>query len=181
MDEVIPRMGISKRPSSSLIAGAKTTLNDPTAKQGFPITFKHLGKGGYELTLYATTQVQRRKWMEHIESQQNALRSRSNFFTKTILCDRFFTLSNRVNCLVPIGKLVIVLSSLETLLSSLQMAVESWYTAQITVYSSQIDDLRTSRQNPSVCWMLLALLRSKYSKNINFSWPCQIRHYSRFH
>ncbi|KAI9776838.1 MAG: RHO1 GDP-GTP exchange protein 2 [Peltula sp. TS41687] len=102
MDEVIPRIGISKRPSSGLIAGAKTTLTDPTAKQGFPITFKHLGKGGYELTLYATTQVQRRKWMEHIESQQNALRSRSNFFTKTILSDRFFTLSNRVNCLVPI-------------------------------------------------------------------------------
>lgn len=106
MDEVIPRMGISKRPSSSLIAGAKTTLNDPTTKQAFPITFKHLGKGGYELTLYATTQVQRRKWMEHIESQQSALRSRSNFFTKTILCDKFFTLSNRVNCLVPIGEFV---------------------------------------------------------------------------
>lgn len=106
MDEVIPKMGIAKRPSSSLIAGAKTTLTDPAAKQGFPITFKHLGKGGYELTLYATTHIQRRKWMEHIESQQNALRSRSNFYTKTILCDRFFTVSNRVNCLVPIGELI---------------------------------------------------------------------------
>ncbi|KAI9795210.1 MAG: RHO1 GDP-GTP exchange protein 2 [Piccolia ochrophora] len=106
MDEVIPKMGIAKRPSSSLIAGAKTTLNppkpDPAAKQSYPITFKHLGKGGYDLTLFATTQVQRRKWMEHIESQQNTLRDRSNFFSKTILCEKFFTQNNRVNCLVPI-------------------------------------------------------------------------------
>ena len=109
MDEFIPKMGIAKRPSSSLIAGAKTTLNpprpDPAAKQSFPITFRHLGKGGYELTLYSATHVQRRKWMEHIEGQQSALRSRGNFFTKTILCDRFFNLSNRVNCLAPIGQL----------------------------------------------------------------------------
>ncbi|KAI9804541.1 MAG: hypothetical protein M1825_001440 [Sarcosagium campestre] len=108
MDEVIPKMGIAKRPSSSLIAGAKTTLNppkpDPTAKQTYPITFKHLGKGGYELTLYAMTQIQRRKWMEHIEGQQSSLRDRSNFFTKTNLCERFFTMTNKVNCLVPIGR-----------------------------------------------------------------------------
>ncbi|KAI9841991.1 MAG: RHO1 GDP-GTP exchange protein 2 [Sclerophora amabilis] len=106
MDEVIPKMGISKRPSSSLMPGARAALNgpkpDPTAKLGFPITFKHLGKGSYELTLYASTQVQRRKWMEHIESQQTALRYRSNFYTKTVLCERFFNTGNRVNCLVPI-------------------------------------------------------------------------------
>jgi len=109
MDEFMPRMGISKRPSSSLIPGAKTALNAPktapTGKEGFPITFKHLGKGGYELTLYAMSHIQRRKWMEHIEGQQSKLRERSNFYTKTVLCDGFFTPSNRVNCLVPIGKI----------------------------------------------------------------------------
>lgn len=102
MDEVIPKIGIAKRPSSGLMAAAKAA--DPAAKQIFPITFKHLGKGGYEVTLYATTQVQRRKWMEHIEGQQKALHNRSNFFTKTILCENFFTQSNRVNCFVPIGQ-----------------------------------------------------------------------------
>ncbi|KAI9832166.1 MAG: hypothetical protein M1819_004517 [Sarea resinae] len=106
MDEVIPKIGIPKRPSSSLIPGAKTAANtpkaDPTAKQGFPITFKHLGKGGYELTLYATSHVQRKKWMEHIETQQRLLRERSNFYTKTVLSDNFFTTANQVNCLVPI-------------------------------------------------------------------------------
>ncbi|KAI9676125.1 MAG: RHO1 GDP-GTP exchange protein 2 [Caeruleum heppii] len=106
MEEVMPKQGIAKRPSSSLIPGAKAAFNapkpDPAAKQGYPITFKHLGKGGYELTLYATSAIQRRKWMEHIESQQQILLARSNFFQQTVLCDRFFNASNRVNCLVPI-------------------------------------------------------------------------------
>jgi hypothetical protein len=107
MDEVIPRVGISKRPSSSLIPGAKSTVVAPKADpaaRGFPITFRHLGKRGYEITLYATTQVQRRKWMEHIESQQSALRERSNIYTKTVVSEGFFTAGNRVNCLVPIGE-----------------------------------------------------------------------------
>lgn len=108
MDEIIPKMGISKRPSSSLIPGSKMALNapktTPTGKEGFPITFKHLGKGGYELTLYAMSHIQRRKWMEHIEGQQSKLRERSNFYNRTVLCEGFFTPNNRVNCLVPLGK-----------------------------------------------------------------------------
>lgn len=108
MDEVIPRLGISKRPSSSLIPGAKAAINGPKAaasgKEGFPITFRHIGKGGYDLTLYASTHIQRRKWMENIEEQQEKLRSRGNFYTKTVLCDNFFTSAHKVNCLVPIGK-----------------------------------------------------------------------------
>lgn len=111
MDEVIPKLGISKRPSSSLIpgVGGKTTPNNPkaaqSAKEGFPITFKHIGKGGFEQTLYATSQIARRKWMENIEGQQSKLRERGNFFTKTILCENFFSAAHKVNCLVPIGEL----------------------------------------------------------------------------
>jgi hypothetical protein len=103
MDEVIPKVGIAKRTSSSLIPAAKTTTATPTGKEGFPITFKHIGKGGYDITLYAHSQVSRRKWMEHIEAQQRKIRERSNFFTKTNICDNFFTSSNKVNCLVPTG------------------------------------------------------------------------------
>ena len=107
MDEVIPRLGISKRPSSSLIPGAKSAINGPktnaSGKEGFPITFRHIGKGGYDLTLYASTIIQRRKWMENIEEQQEKLRSRGNFYTKTVLCDNFFTSAHKINCLVPIG------------------------------------------------------------------------------
>ncbi|KAL8902943.1 MAG: hypothetical protein Q9207_004266 [Kuettlingeria erythrocarpa] len=106
MDEVIPKLGISKRPSSSLIPGVKAAPNNPKAaqntKEGYPITFKHIGKGGYEQTLYATSQIARRKWMENIEGQQAKLRERGNFFTKTILCENFFSAAHKVNCLVPI-------------------------------------------------------------------------------
>lgn len=109
MDEVIPKLGISKRPSSSLIPGVKAAPKQPNtapnAKEGFPITFKHIGKVGYEQTLYATSQIARRKWMENIEAQQNKLRERGNFFTKTILCEHAFSAVHKVNCLVPIGKL----------------------------------------------------------------------------
>lgn len=108
MDEVIPRLGIAKRPSSSLIPGAKAAINvprtTPNAKDGYPITFKHIGRGGYDQTLYALSQVQRRKWMEHVESQQSKLRERGNFYTKTVLCDDFFTTLHKVNCLVPVGQ-----------------------------------------------------------------------------
>ena len=104
MDEVVPRMGISKRPSSSLLSN-KTTVNPPPAKDGqLPITFRHLGKGGYEQTLYATSPTQRRKFIEMVEEQQRKLWERnSNFYNKTVLSERFFSAINRVNCCVPVG------------------------------------------------------------------------------
>ena len=108
MEEVIPRLGIAKRPSSSLIPGAKVTINGPkatgNAKEGYPLTFRHIGKGGYEMTLYALSHVQRRKWMENVEAQQAKLRDRGNFYTKTMLCESFFNPTHRINCLVPIGE-----------------------------------------------------------------------------
>lgn len=81
MDEVIPRQ-------------------DPK-KDVFPITFKHLGKGGYEVTLYASTQGSWKKWLELINEQQNILRSRGNFYNKTILMSNFFSSDNHVNCVTP--------------------------------------------------------------------------------
>lgn len=103
MDQIIPKLGIPKRPSSSLIPGAKSSSSaQPGDKQALPITFKHLGKGGYELPLYASSVTQRKKFIEKVEEQQSKLRERSsNFYTKTILCEGFFNATNRVNCLVP--------------------------------------------------------------------------------
>ncbi|KAH4068780.1 hypothetical protein HBI56_067510 [Parastagonospora nodorum] len=107
MDEIIPKLGISKRPSANLMgaraiaAATPSGRNDATKQQGYPITFKHLGKGGFELTLYASTAISQQKWMEHIEAQQRTLRERSNIFTKTILNEGFFNPSIRVTCAVP--------------------------------------------------------------------------------
>lgn len=108
MDEVIPKLGVVKRPSSSLIPGAKAA-NDSAKKEGFPITFRHIGKGGYELTLYANTQGSRSKWMEYIGEQQAALRKRGDFYNKSVLSSSFFSAINRVNCVAPFGRYSIFL------------------------------------------------------------------------
>ena len=115
MDDIIPRVGIAKRPSSNLIPGAPR--NDNAKTQGYPITFKHLGKGGYELNLFCSTQISQQKWMEHIEAQQKNLRERSNIFTKTILNEGFFTSSIRVTCCVPIGRFFIIKTILSPMLT----------------------------------------------------------------
>ncbi|EHL00196.1 putative Rho1 guanine nucleotide exchange factor 1 [Glarea lozoyensis 74030] len=101
MDEVIPKLGVVKRPSSSLIPGSKTGANDGARKEGFPITFRHIGKGGYELTLYANTAGSRNKWMEHIGEQQSILRRRGDFYNRSIMSSGFFSAANRVNCVAP--------------------------------------------------------------------------------
>jgi hypothetical protein len=94
MDQGIPRLGLAKR-----LLSATNLLRE---NQAFPITFQHLGRGGFELTLYATSVTQRQKFIEKVEEQQRLLRERnSNFYTKTILCEGFFNSNNRVNCLVP--------------------------------------------------------------------------------
>ncbi|KAF2821904.1 CNH-domain-containing protein [Ophiobolus disseminans] len=106
MDEIMPKLGISKRPSANLIGAraiaAANPRSDATKQQGYPITFKHLGKGGYEQTLFASTAISQQKWMEHIESQQRSLRERSNIFTKSIINEGFFNPAIRVTCAVPL-------------------------------------------------------------------------------
>lgn len=101
MEEVISKLGISKRPSSSLIPGTKSTNSDTSKKEGFPITCRHLGKGGYEVTLYASTAGSRTKWMEHIGEQQTFLRKRGNFYNRYVISSDFFSSSNKVNCAAP--------------------------------------------------------------------------------
>lgn len=111
MDAVLPKAGIAKRPSSSMIPGVgrSAAVRATPSEQGYPITFKGLGKGGYELTLYCTTQIQREKWMEHIMSQKEKLSERHKIFTMTKLCEGFFS-TVKINCCRPIDggrKLVI--------------------------------------------------------------------------
>lgn len=101
----MPKQGMVKRPSSSLMPGSKGNTIDMSKKEGFPISFRHLGrKGAYELTLFAPTHGARKKWLEHIGEQQAILRARGNFYNNTILSNNFFSVSNRVNCVAPFGK-----------------------------------------------------------------------------
>jgi RHO1 GDP-GTP exchange protein 1/2 len=109
-DASVSKGPLAKRPSSGLLPPAKTTtigLNLPGRNndlgKGYAVTFTHLGKKGYNLTLYAPTWVSRRKWVEHIESQQRLIRDRSSIFTKVVVCEKYFMGSNKVNCAVAFG------------------------------------------------------------------------------
>ena len=113
VDELIPKQGLAKRPSSSLalgaLGGARTALGAQKPNQGqketYPITFRYLGKPSYEITLFAPSHLVWKKWLEAIDGRQSKLRDRVNIYSKTILCDNFFNIANRVNCMVPIGRL----------------------------------------------------------------------------
>ncbi|KAK5136728.1 hypothetical protein LTR08_002382 [Meristemomyces frigidus] len=114
MDSVLPRLGITKRPSSSMIPGVGRSQTRPGAATdgtgGYPITFKGLGRGGYELTLYCVSQIQREKWMQHIMNQKERLSERHKIFTMTKLNEGYFSSAVRINCCRPIDggrKLVI--------------------------------------------------------------------------
>lgn len=171
MDEIIPRLGIAKRPSGTTLmgAGAKAIQAaapraDANKQQGYPITFKHLGKGGYEMTLYASTPISQQKWMEHIEAQQRTLRERSNIFTKSIINEGYFSAAIRVTCAVPLGKAYTSLGCYYILTRS-QMAVANWHWVRMQVYILWIASRRTLRYGPSVSWTRRVLRKSMFSSS----------------
>lgn len=109
MDEVAPKLGLAKRPSSSLIPGARSHPNNaPKAEnvkqQGHPITFRHLGRLAYEVTLYCTSQIQKEKWIKCVNEQQDIMKEHKNIFSKNIIDEGHFSQTQRVNCCVPIGE-----------------------------------------------------------------------------
>ena len=70
-------------------------------KGGFSLTFVHLGRKCYQITLWASTYVSQRKWVEHIQKQQDTMRERSNVFETLTLSEGFFIGVNRVACAAP--------------------------------------------------------------------------------
>ncbi|KAF8449011.1 CNH domain-containing protein [Boletus edulis BED1] len=70
-------------------------------KGDFSITFVHLGRKFYQITLWASTFVSHRKWVDTISKQQELLRERSTAFDTTTVSEGFFLGSNRVNCAAP--------------------------------------------------------------------------------
>ncbi|KAI1472401.1 CNH-domain-containing protein [Daldinia caldariorum] len=98
MDEVIPQAGV-KRASSNLPFRGKDS--DKKSTEGWPITFRHLGKNYYEQVLYASNQTARKKWLEFIDSAQQRLRARADFFNVNTLSSSFFQAGNLVNTVTP--------------------------------------------------------------------------------
>lgn len=77
---------------------------DKNNKQGFAMTFVHLGRRGYQITLWAASWTGRKKWLEKIEARQHELRERSLVFETLPLSAGFFVGTNRVTCAAPFGK-----------------------------------------------------------------------------
>ncbi|KAL2130784.1 hypothetical protein VTI74DRAFT_5945 [Chaetomium olivicolor] len=100
MEEVIPQGGAVKRSSSSLLP-LRNAGNETKKGEGWPVTFRHLGKNGYEVTLYASNQSGRQKWLEYIDAAQQRLRARADFLNMTVISSGFFTGQNKVNCVAP--------------------------------------------------------------------------------
>jgi hypothetical protein len=71
---------------------------------GLSITFVHLGRKFYQMTLWAATQANHRKWIENITRQQDLMRERSQFFKMNVLSEGFFRSVNRVNCAAPFSE-----------------------------------------------------------------------------
>lgn len=101
MEEVIPSSGAVKRSSSSLLPALRTSTTETKKGEGWPVTFKHLGKNGYDLILHATSQSARQKWLEYIDAAQQKLRARADFLNTTTLSSGFFSGQNKVNCVMP--------------------------------------------------------------------------------
>lgn len=118
MEEVIPPSGV-RRSTSSLLPNIRAENNK---KGEWPITFKHMGKNGYELTLFASTQTGRQKWLEFIDTAQQKLRARVDFLNTTVLSQAFFTAMNKVNCVAPFGKLILIYGPGRAPLTGEQMA-----------------------------------------------------------
>ena len=67
------------------------------------MTFAHLGRGAYQITLWANTLVSQRKWLDAVNKQQEVMRERSRHFETESLSEAFFVGANSVNCAAPFG------------------------------------------------------------------------------
>lgn len=106
MEDIVPK-GMIKRPSTSTIPNARTVSSSVAKDLSYPMTFKAFGKGGYEVTLYST-KAARETFLENVHKQKEKLKERVNIFVKTEICRGFFKGDIRVNCAVPIGKVVTI-------------------------------------------------------------------------
>ncbi|GAA5827121.1 hypothetical protein JCM11251_001126 [Rhodosporidiobolus azoricus] len=102
---VRPRSLMARGASSAKILPATAAQPPPGVdknnKQGFALTFIHLGRRGYQITLWANTWTARKKWLEKIEERQNELRERSLVFETLPLSAGYFVGTNRLTCAAP--------------------------------------------------------------------------------
>ncbi|KAL8280023.1 hypothetical protein RQP46_007604 [Phenoliferia psychrophenolica] len=108
LDDSAAARGGAVRPKSLISRGSnpKYPANPPPgvdkhSKNGFAMTFIHLGRRGYQITLWSSSWAGRKKWLEKIEGRQLELRDRSLVFETRALSAGYFVGTNRVTCAAP--------------------------------------------------------------------------------
>jgi len=94
----------AKSTLSKAVSVPAVVVRSDNSRNGYPITFQYLGWRGYSITLWAPTQIGRKKWMDNIQKQQDTLRERSVVFETVPFSEGFFTGANRVNCAAPFSE-----------------------------------------------------------------------------
>lgn len=80
---------------------SSTAPPKPESRLGYSITLQHLGRRGYTITLWASTFINRRKWLEHIHNRQKVLSENKAPFELEVISDGFFVGTDKANCAVP--------------------------------------------------------------------------------
>ncbi|EPX70968.1 RhoGEF for Rho1 [Schizosaccharomyces octosporus yFS286] len=96
VDEAGTRIPYSNK--SQLAAVSKVANGKPPGRL-HPFSLQLLGRRGYEITLFASTEVGRDKWLEHIDHQQTLLQHRSQWFETVTVSSDFFVGDNKVNAI----------------------------------------------------------------------------------
>lgn len=97
-----------KRPPS-ILPGKNPTVVRGNGDKQYALTFCRLGKQSFTVTLYATTFISRRKWIEHIEKQKEIINDKSKVFERGISLEKLQLFGpNKVNCGSYFGRFQII-------------------------------------------------------------------------
>lgn len=177
MEEIIPS-GAVKRTSSSLLPALRTTT-DAKKGDGWPITFRHLGKNGYELTVYASNQAGRQKWLEFIDTAQQQLRARADFLNTTIISYGYFAGPNKVNCATPFGKYLDTAKSSNRVLVLTKIQMVEGRLSMVRTRVSLSPIVRPRKYHRSALSMCKTSPRSMFWKSTPCCWYFLTSRYTR--
>ncbi|KAL6692399.1 CNH domain-containing protein [Trichoderma pleuroticola] len=97
-------MHTSRRGRFSFLGFMKASSANTVSKEAWPITFRHLGKTGYELTLYTFCEADQEKLVDLIGAAHERLRVPPEIFNPNIISINFFADSRKINCAVPFDR-----------------------------------------------------------------------------
>lgn len=130
---LLSRTSTSKSTSTTATSNAKP---EKEGKHGYSITFGYLGRKGYSLQLWTSSHVQRKKWLDVVDKQQQVVRDK-NRVLQTMPVALAFGPQMRINCAVPYSaSLVFVFARAITDRQSAVGGQRMFYGTDDGVYSS---------------------------------------------